>query len=110
MVDCAHTGLTQIPKSLPKDADYLDLRNNKIKHISEDFVRYFTDSNLTKLRLSGNKFECKCTDIWMKDWLFGNGENILDYDTVHCEMESGKQIKFMKLKYTDLKCETSNNL
>ena len=97
MANCSHASLTQIPKSLPKDADWLDLKNNDIIHIPEDFVRYFRDSNLTKLRLSGNRFGCNCDNMWMKDWLIGNRETILDYGAVHCEMESGKHVELITL-------------
>ena len=105
VADCAHADLTQIPKSLPKDTDWLDLRNNNITHIPEDFVRYFTDSKLMQLRLSANRFGCNCGNVWMKDSFFQNREKIKDYDTVDCEMESGKRVKFMKLKTADLMCE-----
>ena len=127
MADYAHAGLTQIPKSLPKDTDWLilsennitsitivdvqyvknlsrlDMYNNKIKYISEDFVQYLkTQSNLvnldisnnelkviprnlesvkfmTTLMISGNKFECKCNNMWMRYWINDNRESIQDY-------------------------------
>ena len=152
MADCAHAGLTQIPKSLPIDTDWLifpgnnissfgivdlqflhdisrlDLSNNKIKHISKDFVEYLrTNSNvvnldisnnelkfipkifesvnfLKKLRISGNRFECKCKNMWMKNWIKDNTETIEDYNVVNCQMEFGKSIPFVKLSDADLTC------
>ena len=152
MVDCAHAGLTHIPKSLPIDTDWLifpgnnisslgivdlqflhyisrlDLSNNKIKHISADFIEYLrTNSNvvnldisnnelkfiprnfesvnfLKKLRISGNKFACKCNNMWMKNWIKDNTETIQDYNVVNCQMEFGKSIPFVKLSDADLIC------
>ena len=152
MADCVHAGLTQIPKSLPIDTDWLilpgnnisslqivdlqflhdlsrlDLSNNKIKYISEDLVEYLrTNSNvvnldisnnelkfiprnfesvnfLKKLRISGNRFECKCKDMWMKNWIKDNTETIQDYNVVNCQMEFGKSIPFVKLHDADLTC------
>ena len=150
MADCAHAGLTQIPKSLPNDTDWLilsgnnitsvqvvdlkfvpdlshlDLQNNKIKYISEEFVEYLntqsdlinldisynelkflprnfeTVKNLTKLMISGNRFQCKCSNMWMKNWIKDNREKIQDYKEVHCEMESGHSVPFVQLP--DLTC------
>ena len=152
VADCAHAGLTQIPKSLPNDTDWLlllgnnissvqivdlqflhdlsrlDLHHNKIKYISEDFVEYLrTNSNLAnldisnnelkfiprnfesviflkKLRISGNRFECKCKNMWMKYWIKDNTETIQDYNVVNCQMELGKSIPFVKLSDADLTC------
>ena len=152
MADCAHAGLTQIPKSLPIDTNWLvlhgnnisslqivdlqflhdlsrlDLSNNKFKHISEDFVGYLkTNSNvvnldisnnelkfisrdfesvnfLKKLRISGNRFECKCKNMWMKYWIKDNTETIQDYNVVNCQMKFGKSIPFVKLSDANLTC------
>ena len=85
MADCAHAGLTQIPKSLPIDTEWLilsnnnissvqtkdlkflsilsrhDLKDNKIKSIPQDFVEYLSnESNVANLSISSNeklKFE-----------------------------------------------------
>ena len=151
MADCANASLTKIPKSLPKDTNWLilsrnnissfqvtilqrlydlsrlDLQNNKIKYISEEFLKYLkTQSNLVDLdissnelksiprnfiptilkalRLSGNRFECTCNNIWMKKWLTDRREVVQDYKTVDCQMESGKHIRFIELTYDDLAC------
>ena len=142
VVDCAHAGLTKIPKSLPKDTGWLilsgnnissikyvdlqfvpdlsrlDLHNNRIKYISEDFVEYLsTFSNLENLdisnnelkfiprtlesanflkafMISGNRFECQCSDMWMKKWLIDSREMIQDYNEVDCQKEYGKKDSF----------------
>ena len=152
MADCAHAGLTQIPKSLPKDTDWLiltgnnisslhiedlklfailttlDLKYNKIKSISEDVLEYFsTFSNminldisfneletvpinfknakfLNKLSLSGNRFQCKCENMWMRNWLIDRRQIVADFNEVECEMESEEKIKFLQLTETDLIC------
>ena len=85
MADCAHAGLTQIPKSLPIKTDWLilsgnnissvqtedlkflpilsrlDLKHNKIKSIPQDFAEYLSNkSNAVSLKISSNetrKFE-----------------------------------------------------
>ena len=151
MADCAHADLTQIPKSLPIDTDWLilsgnnisslqivdlqflhdlsrlDLHNNNIKYISEDFVEYLNiNSNLVnldisnnelksiptnfenvtilkKLRISGNKFECKCKNMWMRNWIKDNIDIIQDYNVINCQMEVGS-IPFVKLSDADLTC------
>ena len=145
MVDC-DAALTQIPKSLPKDTDWLilsgnnitsvhvvdlqfvpdlsrlDLHNNEIKYITEEFVEYLNTQSvlvnldisdnelkflprnfetmkfLTTLMISGNRFECKCTNMWMKNWIKDNRESIQDYKEVYCEMESGHSVQFVQLK------------
>ena len=159
MADCAHAGLTQIPKSLPKDTDWLilsgnnissvqvvvlqllyglsklQLQNNNIKYISEHFVQYLnTQSNLIdlnisnnelkgipsilqsskkklrKLSLSGNKFDCNCNNIWMKNWLITNRKIVQTYDLVECQMESGEMIPFVEISDADLTCASMNLL
>ena len=82
VADCAHAGLIQIPKSLPRDTDWLILsgnnitsvqvvdlqfvlnlsrlvlNNNKTKYISEDFVQYLkTQSDLVDLDISNNELK-----------------------------------------------------
>ena len=151
VADCAHAGLTQIPKSLPKDTDWLILsgnnitsfqiedikyfhnllrlllKNNKIKHISGDTMEYlYTKFNLAdldlsnnelkflprtfekvtmKLSLIGNQFECKCNNIWIKNWLIDHRKMVQDYEEVVCYMvESGQRIPFVKLTDADLTC------
>ena len=79
VADCLRAGLNQIPKSLPKDTDWLilsgnnitslqildlqffhdlsrlDLHNNKIKYISKEFVEYLsTHQILENLDISNN--------------------------------------------------------
>ena len=152
MANCAHAGLTHIPKSLPKDTDWLilsgnnisslqaedlkllsilaslDLKDNKIKYISEDFVDYlsmysklvFLDLSYNelnaipknvksvkfsqKLSLSGNRFQCKCDNMWMRNWLIDRRQIVADFNEVECFMESGKKIQFILLTETDLTC------
>ena len=87
MVDCAHVGLTQIPKSLPIDTDWLilsgnnissvqtedlkflpflsrlDLKYNKIKSIRQDFAEYLSNgSNIVNLSVLSN--ETKKLESW----------------------------------------------
>ena len=138
VADCAHAGLTQIPKSLPIDTDWLilsgnnissvqtedlkflpilsrlDLKQNKIKSIPQDFAEYLssrcnlsTPNNeirkfesakvFTQLSLSQNQFDCTCDNMWMKTWLIKNRGMVQDYDAVDCEMESGKRVPFIEL-------------
>ena len=152
LADCAHAGLTQIPKSLPKDTDWLilsrnnisslqitdlqffselfrlDLHNNSIKYITDDFVQYLNTQSdlvnldisnnelksiprtfktvkfLTTLMISGNRFECKCNNIWMKNWIKDNRESIQDYKEVYCQIESGCSVPFIQLSDADLTC------
>ena len=151
VVDCARADLTQIPQSLPSDTDWLilsennitsfqvtvlqflpdlrklQLQNNKIKSISEDFVQYLkTHHNLADLdisnnklkviprnlmpnflmtlKLSGNRFKCTCNNVWMKKWLIDSREVVQDYKAVDCQMESGHNISFIELTDADLAC------
>ena len=148
---CSHPDLTQIPKSLPKDTDWLilngnnisspevkeiehlqslsrlDLKNNNIEIISENFVEYlskhdnlvdldisnnklqtiaknFAKLNILKLSLSGNRFKCSCNNMWMKNWLIESREMIQDYSAVSCQLESGAHISFVQLTDADLTC------
>ena len=152
MADCAHAGLTQIPKSLPKDTDWLimsknnmsslqckeikhfhslsrlDLKDNKLEQLPEDFVEYLSKqyslmsldiSNnklktiprnvekvkfLTKLSLAGNRFQCNCNNMWMKNWLINSREYVQNYNTVHCQLESGRRMPYVQLTDADLTC------
>ena len=152
VADCAHASLTQIPKSLPKDTDRLnisgnniwsiqsenlkslnilsrlDLQNNKIRHIEENLLKYLSThskmfnldisknnltflpryiestSFLTYLNLLENRFECKCHNMWMTDWLIKNRDIEQDYNSVNCEMASGRSIPFVQLSDTDVTC------
>ena len=151
VADCVHAGLTQIPKSLPIDTDWLilsgnnissvqtedlkflpilsrlDLKQNKIKSIPEDFAEYLSNrsnavnlsisSNETnkfesakvfmQLSLSENQFDCTCDNMWMRSWLIKNREMVQDYDGVDCEMESGRRVPFVEL---DLMCPSMLSL
>ena len=92
MADCAHAGLTQIPKSLPIDTDWLilsgnnissvqtedlkflpilsrlDLKQNNIKSISQYFVEYLSNrSNAVNLNISSNETQTyNSTKIFMQ--------------------------------------------
>ena len=166
MADCAHAGLTQIPKSLPKDTDWLilsgnnisslhmedlkllsilsslDLKYNTIESISEDFVEYYSKhSNLInfdishnelrtlpknatffkKLSLSGNRFQCKCDNMWMRNWLINQSEAALDFSKVrlnnsgiiedatdiNCTLSSGEEIRMIDMNPRDMGCPQS---
>ena len=151
MANCSHPYLTKIPKSLPKDTDWLilnennisspevkeiehleslsrlDLKNNRIEIISEDFVEYlgkhenladldisnnnlqtiprnFAKLNITKMSLSGNRFKCSCNNMWMKNWLIKKKEMVQNYSTVSCQLESGRHIPFVQITDEDLTC------
>ena len=152
VADCAHAGLTQIPKSLPNDTDWLnisgnnisslqtedleplnalsrlDLRDNRIRYITESFVEYLNTHStivsldisdnelrfiprkfestkfLKTLTLSGNRFECQCNNIWMKNWLIVSREMVQDFNTVDCQVESGTRIPFIQVTDAQLTC------
>ena len=154
VADCAHAGLTQIPKSLPFDTDWLilsgnnissvqtedlkflpilsrlDLKENKIKSNPQDFAEYLihrsnvvnlsTPSNetrkfesakvFTQLRISQNRFDCTCDNMWIKNWLIKNREMVQDYDAVDCEMESGRRVPFVELTDSNLICPSMLSL
>ena len=71
-------------------------------------MRYFNHSNINNVSLSGNVFEC--SNMWMKNWIIENSEKVQNFKAVHCEMKSGKHIKFARLKSADLMCDTTNNV
>ena len=154
MADCAHAGLTQIPKSLPIDTDWLilsgnnissiqtedlkflpilsrlDLKQNKIKYIPQDFAEYLSNKSnavnlsissnerqkfesskvFTQLSLSQNQFDCTCDKMWMKNWLIKNRDMVQDYHAVDCEMESGRMVPFIELTDSDLICPSMLSL
>ena len=154
MANCSHTGLTEIPESLPKDTDWLilngnnisspkitnvgilyslsrlNLKDNEIEIISEDFAKFlakndtlvdleisnnnlktipreFEKGNIRKLNLSENRFQCRCSNLWMKNWLIENREKIQDFNTVSCQLESGRHILFIQLTNDDLTCPST---
>ena len=152
VTDCAHAGLTQIPRLVPNDTDWLilsrnnistfqtedvkflsilsrlDLKDNKIKYILDDFAEYLNTHSflidldisnnelkslprnfenavfLKKMLLSGNRFDFQCNEMWMKAWLIDNREMIQDSNAVDCQMENGKRVPFLKLKDDNLTC------
>ena len=57
MVDCAHAGLTQIPKSLPIDTDWLILSGNNISSLNQEIVQTAFFTHLTKLYISSNNLD-----------------------------------------------------
>ena len=116
-----------------KEMEYLQslsrlyLKNNEIEQVSEDFAEYlnkhknlvdldisnnnlkaiprnFAKLNISNLSLSRNRFQCRCSNLWMKNWLIENREMIQDYNTVDCQLESGRHFPFVKLTDTDLTC------
>ena len=154
VADCAHAGLTQIPKSLPIDTDWLilsgnnissvqtkdlkflpilsrlDLKQNKIKSIPEDFAEYLSNRSnavnlsissketqkfesakvFTQLSLSQNQFDCTCDNMWMRSWLIKKREMVQDYDAVDCEIESGRRVPFVELTDSNLICPSMLSL
>lgn len=102
-VDCAHRGLTQVPRNLPSEAQRVDLQGNNLTVIFEtDFedmgkLRFlhlmdnqihtvergaFQDlMALERLRLSNNRLR------HIPDMLFGNMPNLLRLDLSHNQLE-----------------------
>ena len=80
--------------------DDLDISNNNLKTIP----RNFKNVNILKLSLSGNRFQCTCNNMWMKNWLIESRNMIQEYNTVSCQLESGRHIPFAHLTDADLKC------
>ena len=155
VVNCSSSGLTKIPPSLPRDTDWLllsgnnisaldeelsnmpllshisklDLRTNKIKRLSKDFIDVFVQasqllsldisdnkltslppnikniSSLNELWISKNQFKCRCDSIWMKDWILDNKTEVVrHHNSVKCQMPSGKWIPVIKMREVDLGC------
>ena len=151
VVNCSHPDLTQIPKLLPNDTDWLiingnnisspkikeiehlqslsilDLKENEIQIISKEFAEFlskhdnlvdldisnnnletiprnFVKTNIKTFRLSENRFQCKCNNLWIKNWLIESREMIQDYKTISCQLESGTVIPFVQLTDADLTC------
>ncbi|XP_063216192.1 protein slit isoform X2 [Bacillus rossius redtenbacheri] len=103
VVDCSRRGLSQVPRSLPPEAERLDLQGNNITVVFEtDFEAMsnlrilqlmdnqihtiergaFQDlSSLERLRLNNNQLRR------IPDQLFGNMPNLLRLDLSHNELE-----------------------
>ena len=104
----------------------LDLHSNKIRNVS--FFDVFTENNnlqyldiskndltsmplnvknlssLQTLKITGNKFECSCDNIWMKDWFLNETDLIEDYENVLCQMTSEEWIPIIKMDKADMGC------
>ena len=115
---------TEILKNLSE----LDFYNNKIRNISSQFWDMFIKShnllylNLSKnelitlpksiqnisslqnLKITGNQFKCSCENMWMKHWFLNETDLIEDYESVLCQMTSGKWIPIVKMDKADLGC------
>ena len=161
VADCSHSGLINLPNSLPEHTDWLLLSGNnltslsikntqntellkylkklhlhssKITNISSKFLDIFTETNnllhldlsknelitlpenvqnlssLQTLNIFDNKFKCSCDNIWMKDWFLNETDLIADFETVLCQMTSGKWIPIVKMDKTDMGCVPSEEI
>lgn len=61
---------------------FLDLRNNSLKHLSYDVIQAL--GKLKQVRLSGNPWICDCTNLDFFNHLKSIKKVIKDYDEVYC--------------------------
>ena len=113
-MNCSSVAYKALPSSIPSYTNMISFDNNDLKHISKS-AAYFSNikyldlrnnrmtllpkffkqlNNLEKIWLSGNKFHCDCSIIWMIDWLNNYTTTfrehiVIDYKDVKCY--SGKQ-------------------
>ena len=105
-----------------------DLQNNNIKDVSEEVINGFIESNsilhwdlsqndlnglpknirqlssLKTLNISGNKFKCSCQSYWMKEWLLNETDIVSEFDSIKCQMKSGKWINVVQMDKADIGC------
>ena len=67
-------------KVMVESVKYLDISRNNLTEIPQIITK---TSNISKLWISENPFECNCDMMWMKDWLLG-ATNVEDKENVTC--------------------------
>ena len=80
----------------------LDISNNKLTTLPKNIKN--ATSYLDELRISGNKFECLCDHIWIRDWLVNSSDIVTDFGDVQCYMKSGEWISLIQMNEEDLGC------
>ena len=85
--------------------EYLGLSNNNLKCLPENIKNL---TALKTLKISGNIFECSCENFWMKEWLLNETKLVENYESIKCQMNSGKLILVVHMDKTDMGCVDSN--
>ena len=85
--------------------EYLVLSNNHLRRLPENIENL---TSLKTLQISGNKFECSCKNLWMKEWLQNETGIVDDLKNVKCQMTSGKWIPVVHMDKADMGCVDSS--
>ncbi len=120
--------------SQPSKVEVIDFRNNSLESICDAFFKLLNQSWYSSLRkidlrqnqlitlskyvlnnrfnldfiilLAGNRFLCTCDNIWLKDWIVLQPDEMLpDLKSVECRDRKGNL--FINMKVSELNCNTS---
>ena len=107
MADCEHAGLTQIPKSLPINTDWLILSNNNISSVQTEDLKFF--SILSRLDLEDNKIKYLPQEFGEYLSYKSNMINLSILNNEKLKFESGKGLTQLSLSQNQFDC-TCNNM
>ena len=71
--------------TLLNNTQYLNIANNALKTLPRSVENYKN----AQLLISNNTYECKCSMLWMRDWL-AESTNVVHGHSIRCE--TGKKI------------------
>ena len=106
VADCAHAGLTQIPKSLPIDTDWLILSGNNISSIQTEDLKFLPI--LSRLNLKQNKIKSIPQDF--AEYLISrsNAVNLSTPGNETRKFESAKVFTQLSLSQNQFECTCDN--
>ena len=107
LADCAHAGLTQIPKSLPNDTDWLILSGNNISSVQTEDLKFL--SILSRLDLQDNKIKSLPLDFAEYLSYKFNAVNLSISSKERRKFEGPKVFRQLSLSHNHFDC-TCNNM
>ncbi|XP_014472682.1 PREDICTED: protein toll [Dinoponera quadriceps] len=108
LLDLSHNNISEIFRDgLPNVVQVLELHNNNISRISRDVLDFLRNStNLTRLTLHGNPWECDCEATDFLDFVQTEYVKILNLPGVICR---GKNYSISRMTMNDL-CPSETEL
>ena len=83
-LDLSDSNVTEITPnvmaSVLQNAKYLNVANNNLRQLPRAITKA---RNETKLRISGNHYDCNCDMMWMRNWLI-KAPSVMDKEKTTC--------------------------
>ena len=80
---------------------YLDISSNQLNSLPDNIKNL---TSLKTLKISGNKFDCTCKALWMKQWFLNETQIVENFGNIKCKMSSGKWIPVVHMDKADMGC------